>query len=151
MRTIKSRQDFERVFTQGRRFNHPNIRMVISDCISKATPDGSPSSQLSASGVLRCAIARSACSGRRPALWVCLLPAGTSFCSRPPRRHRPPARNARCPGAPVCASRYRAYACCVICRTYPDASLSGRCVFINAPCRRCFRLHASIRPAARST
>ena len=38
MRTIKSRQDFERVFTQGRRFNHPNIRMVVSDCIFEGDP-----------------------------------------------------------------------------------------------------------------
>lgn len=31
MRTIKSRLDFERVFKQGRRYNHPLIRMVICD------------------------------------------------------------------------------------------------------------------------
>ena len=31
MRTIKSRLDFEHVFHQGRRYNHPLIRMVICD------------------------------------------------------------------------------------------------------------------------
>ena len=28
MRTIKSRRDFNRVFTQGKRVNHPDVRMV---------------------------------------------------------------------------------------------------------------------------
>ena len=38
MLTIKSHQDFERVFTQGKRFNHPLIRMVICDCMSEGDP-----------------------------------------------------------------------------------------------------------------
>ena len=38
MLTIKSHQDFERVFTQGKRVNHPLIRMVICDCVSKGDP-----------------------------------------------------------------------------------------------------------------
>lgn len=38
MLTIKSHQDFERVFTQGKRINHPLIRMVISDCVSEGDP-----------------------------------------------------------------------------------------------------------------
>ena len=38
MRTIKSRQDFERAFTQGKRFNHPLIRMVICESISEGDP-----------------------------------------------------------------------------------------------------------------
>lgn len=38
MQTIKSHQDFERVFTQGKRFNHPLIRMVICDCVSEGDP-----------------------------------------------------------------------------------------------------------------
>ncbi|MDO4436529.1 MAG: ribonuclease P protein component [Coriobacteriaceae bacterium] len=38
MHTIKSHQDFERVFTQGKRFNHPLIRMVICDCASEGDP-----------------------------------------------------------------------------------------------------------------
>ena len=33
MRTIKSKQDFEQVFTQGSRFNHPLVRMIV--CISQ--------------------------------------------------------------------------------------------------------------------
>ena len=31
MRTIKSRLDFEHVFRQGKRYNHPLVRMVICD------------------------------------------------------------------------------------------------------------------------
>lgn len=38
MNTIKSRRGFERVFTQGRRYNHPLIRMVICDSISEGDP-----------------------------------------------------------------------------------------------------------------
>lgn len=38
MNTIKSHRDFERVFTQGRRYNHPLIRMVICDCSSEGDP-----------------------------------------------------------------------------------------------------------------
>ena len=38
MRTIKSRRDFERAFTRGRRYNHPLIRMVICDSISEGDP-----------------------------------------------------------------------------------------------------------------
>lgn len=38
MNTIKSHRDFERVFTQGRRYNHPLIRMVICDSISEGDP-----------------------------------------------------------------------------------------------------------------
>lgn len=38
MQTIKSRRDFERVFTQGRRYNHPLVRMVICDSISEGDP-----------------------------------------------------------------------------------------------------------------
>ena len=37
MRTLKSRQDFERVFTQGKRYNHPLMRMVI--CASEDEGD----------------------------------------------------------------------------------------------------------------
>ena len=33
MKTIKSRQDFEHVFSQGRRFNHPLIRMTICESV----------------------------------------------------------------------------------------------------------------------
>ena len=29
MRTVKSRRDFERVFTHGKRVNHPLVRMVV--------------------------------------------------------------------------------------------------------------------------
>lgn len=29
MRTIKSRQDFEHVYLQGKRYNHPLVRMVV--------------------------------------------------------------------------------------------------------------------------
>ena len=42
MQTIKSHQDFERVFTQGKRLNHPLIRMVICDCVSEGDPAGAP-------------------------------------------------------------------------------------------------------------
>lgn len=35
MRTIKSRQDFEHVFSRGRRFNHPLIRMTICDSVDE--------------------------------------------------------------------------------------------------------------------
>lgn len=38
MRTIKSKMDFERVFTQGRRYNHPLMRMVICDSLSEGDP-----------------------------------------------------------------------------------------------------------------
>lgn len=38
MKTIKSHQDFERVFIQGKRLNHPLIRMVICDCVSEGDP-----------------------------------------------------------------------------------------------------------------
>ena len=38
MQTIKSHQDFERVFTQGKRLKHPLIRMVICDCVSEGDP-----------------------------------------------------------------------------------------------------------------
>ena len=38
MQTIKSRKDFERVFTQGKRFNHPFMRIVIVDCVSEGDP-----------------------------------------------------------------------------------------------------------------
>ena len=38
MKTIKSHQDFERVFTQGRRYNHPLIRMVICEAVSEGDP-----------------------------------------------------------------------------------------------------------------
>lgn len=38
MKTIKSHQDFERVFTRGRRFNHPLIRMVICEADSEGDP-----------------------------------------------------------------------------------------------------------------
>ena len=38
MKTIKSHRDFERVFTQGRRYNHPLIRMVICDSASEGDP-----------------------------------------------------------------------------------------------------------------
>ena len=38
MNTIKSHRDFERVFTQGRRYNHPMIRMVIGDSSSEGDP-----------------------------------------------------------------------------------------------------------------
>lgn len=38
MRTLSSRSDFERVFTQGRRLNHPLMRMVIGDSYSEGDP-----------------------------------------------------------------------------------------------------------------
>ncbi len=38
MRTIKSHSDFERVFTGGRRYNHPLMRMVIGDSTSEGDP-----------------------------------------------------------------------------------------------------------------
>lgn len=38
MRTLKSRLEFERAFTQGRRYNHPLIRMVIFDAINEGDP-----------------------------------------------------------------------------------------------------------------
>lgn len=38
MKTIKSHKDFERVFTQGKRLNHPLIRMVICDSSSEGDP-----------------------------------------------------------------------------------------------------------------
>lgn len=38
MKTIKSRSDFERVYTRGRRYNHPLIRMVICEAVSEGDP-----------------------------------------------------------------------------------------------------------------
>ncbi len=38
MNTIKSKQDFERVFTHGKRYNHPLIRMIICDASDKGDP-----------------------------------------------------------------------------------------------------------------
>ena len=38
MKTLKSRSDFERVFTQGKRYNHSLIRLVISDAESEGDP-----------------------------------------------------------------------------------------------------------------
>ncbi|QWT17600.1 ribonuclease P protein component [Collinsella sp. zg1085] len=38
MKTLKSRQDFERVFTQGKRYNHPLIRLTVS----RTTHEGDP-------------------------------------------------------------------------------------------------------------
>ena len=38
MRTIKARSDFERVYTQGRRYNHPLVRMVIRDTHAEGDP-----------------------------------------------------------------------------------------------------------------
>ena len=38
MRTLKSKSEFERVFTQGRRFNHPLVRMVICDSVCEGDP-----------------------------------------------------------------------------------------------------------------
>lgn len=38
MQTIKSRSDFERVYTEGRRYNHPLMRMVIVDSVSEGGP-----------------------------------------------------------------------------------------------------------------
>lgn len=38
MRTLKSRLEFERAFTQGRRYNHPLIRMVICDAVNEGDP-----------------------------------------------------------------------------------------------------------------
>ena len=38
MKTIKSRQDFERAFTQGKRYNHPLVRMVICDSLREGDP-----------------------------------------------------------------------------------------------------------------
>lgn len=35
MRTIKSHQDFERVFHQGRSFKHPLMRMIVCDALSE--------------------------------------------------------------------------------------------------------------------
>lgn len=38
MRTLKSRQDFERAFTQGKRYNHPLLRMVVCDAADEGDP-----------------------------------------------------------------------------------------------------------------
>ena len=38
MRTLKSRQDFERAFTQGKRYNHPLIRMIMCDAAVEGDP-----------------------------------------------------------------------------------------------------------------
>ena len=38
MRTIKSRLEFERVFKQGQRYNHPLVRMVICKGESEGDP-----------------------------------------------------------------------------------------------------------------
>lgn len=38
MRTIKSHLDFERVYTRGRRYNHPLMRMIIIDSSSEGDP-----------------------------------------------------------------------------------------------------------------
>lgn len=38
MRTIKSRREFERVFTQGKRYNHPLIRMIVCDAADEGDP-----------------------------------------------------------------------------------------------------------------
>ena len=38
MKTIKSRSDFERVYSEGRRYNHPLMRMVIVDSASEGGP-----------------------------------------------------------------------------------------------------------------
>ena len=40
MKTIKSRQDFEHVFSQGRRFNHPLIRMTICESVGEGDSVG---------------------------------------------------------------------------------------------------------------
>lgn len=38
MRTLKSRREFERAFKQGRRCNHPLIRMVVCDADDEGDP-----------------------------------------------------------------------------------------------------------------
>lgn len=38
MKTIKARSDFERVYKQGRRYNHPLMRMVICETVSEGDP-----------------------------------------------------------------------------------------------------------------
>lgn len=38
MKTIKSRSDFERVYKRGRRYNHPLVRMVVSDAVAEGDP-----------------------------------------------------------------------------------------------------------------
>lgn len=38
MRTIKSRTDFEHVYTRGKRYNHPLIRMVICEACCEGDP-----------------------------------------------------------------------------------------------------------------
>ncbi|MBE6469019.1 MAG: ribonuclease P protein component [Coriobacteriaceae bacterium] len=38
MRTLKSRRDFERAFTQGKRYNHPLLRMVVCDAADEGDP-----------------------------------------------------------------------------------------------------------------
>lgn len=38
MRTLKSRQEFERAFTQGKRYNHPVIRMIVSETVDEGGP-----------------------------------------------------------------------------------------------------------------
>ncbi len=38
MRTIKSRLDFERVYHEGKRYNHPLIRMVICSSTDEGDP-----------------------------------------------------------------------------------------------------------------
>ena len=38
METIKSHRDFERVFTCGRRYNHPLVRMTVCDAHHEGDP-----------------------------------------------------------------------------------------------------------------
>lgn len=38
MRTIKSKQDFERTFKEGRRYNHPLVRMTIRESVNEGDP-----------------------------------------------------------------------------------------------------------------
>lgn len=38
MRTIKSKQDFERTFQSGKRYNHPLVRMLINDSVNEGDP-----------------------------------------------------------------------------------------------------------------
>ena len=38
MRTIKSKQDFERVFHQGRSYRHPLMRMIACNTLDEGDP-----------------------------------------------------------------------------------------------------------------
>ena len=91
MQTIKSHQDFERVFTQGKRLNHPLIRMVICDCVSEGDPAQVAFAAAKSWGTPWCATAPNACCARPPVHASCPSKAvRSSYSQRHARvRHRP--------------------------------------------------------------